>query len=223
MKRFWKKLATGGFAGALALVVAFAASAQAEDIAFTGWTHQKFSLFGGNSWHQSATELSVESQDSVSLVWRAVPESAWQTVIASWRWRVDEGVPPTDLSQKGGDDRNLALYFIFAPPEVAAAGESIRGLLTHPDVRVLMYVWGGQHARGDVVQSPYLEDRGRTIVLRPASVGQQDEKVDVRADLQQIYGRGNLALIGLAVSADSDDTHSAIRASIADLKLFAPS
>ena len=64
---------------------------------------------------------------------------------ASWSWNVGTSVPPTDLSQKGGDDRNLSLYFIFAPQDLAAKAQDlgIRKLLGNPEIRVLMYVWGG--------------------------------------------------------------------------------
>jgi hypothetical protein len=132
-----------------------------------------------------------------------------------------QGVPPTDLSQKGGDDRNLSLYVIFVPGDTASTveGEGIRSLFDNPDVRVLMYVWGGAHDRGDLLSSPYLGARGKTIVLRPADNGQHDEQVDLRADLERAFGLADLALVGLAVSADSDDTGTAIRASIGPLWL----
>lgn len=222
LRRTWKITVPMIFASALGLMLADAGSVAARNIAFTGWTHQKFSLFGGNRWDQSDTALSVVSDGSVSLVWRALPESAWQASTASWTWTVDQGVPQTDLAQKGGDDRNLSLYFIFAPQEVAASAKEIgiRGLLQNPDIRVLMYVWGGRNGRGDVLPSPYLGDRGKTIILRPSGTGQHDETVRLRADLNRVYGRGDLSLIGLAVSADSDDTRSRIRASISNLSVF---
>jgi hypothetical protein len=28
-------------------------------------------------------------------------------------------VPPTSLAQKGGDDRNISLYFVFVPESMA--------------------------------------------------------------------------------------------------------
>lgn len=207
-------------AALLLLITAQSGKLAAEEITFSGWTHQKFSLLGGNNWRQTGTELSVESDSTVSLLWRAIPETSWQAAAASWIWSVEEGVPPTDLSQKGGDDRNLSLYVIFAPQDVALTtqGMGIRRLLESPDIRVLMYVWGGAHDRGEVVPSPYLGARGRTIVLRPAERGQHGETVDLRADLNRVYGPSDLALIGVAISADSDDTKSKIRARISNLR-----
>jgi hypothetical protein len=82
-----------------------------------------------------------------------------------------------------------------------------------------MYVWGGSHDRNTVVGSPYLGARGKTIVLRPASTGQHNETIDLRSDLDRVYGNRDLRLIGLAVSADSDDTETRIEAGISNLRL----
>jgi len=206
---------------ALGLMTALPSRVLAEDIVFQGWTHQKFGVFGGNNWHQSGRQLLVESDGGVSLLWRPLPENVWQAKTASWSWSVGTSVPPTDLSQKGGDDRNLSLYFIFAPQDLAAKAQDlgIRKLLGNPEIRVLMYVWGGSHERNAVVASPYLGARGKTIVLRPAGTGQRDETIDFRSDLDRVYGSRDLMLIGLAVSADSDDTETRIEAGISDLRL----
>lgn len=193
----------------------------AEDIAFKDWTHQRFGVFGGNNWRQSGRTLSVESDGSVSLLWRSVPENMWQATKASWSWNVGTSVPPTDLSKKGGDDRNLSLYFIFAPRDLAAKAQElgIRKLLGSPEIRVLMYVWGGSHDRNSILASPYLGSRGKTIVLHPAGTGQRDETIDLHSDLERAYGKRNLMLIGLALSADSDDTETRIEAGISNLRL----
>lgn len=209
-------------AAAISLMIAFhTGELAAGEIAFSDWTHQRFNLLGGNTWRQQGSELSVESDGAVSLLWQAVPEELRNAQTASWTWSVEQSVPPTDLSQKGSDDRNLSIYAIFAPAESVAAAErqGIRSLLDNPDVRILMYVWGGTHARGDLLPSPYLGARGKTIVLRPAEVGQHDERVDLRADLERAFGITGLALVGLAVSADADDTDTAIRARIRMLQL----
>jgi hypothetical protein len=206
---------------ALGLMTAQPTRVFADDIAFEGWTHQRFGVFGGNNWRQSGRTLSVESDGHVSLLWRPVPEKLWQATKASWSWNVETSVPPTDLSQKGGDDRNLALYFIFAPRDLATRARElgIRKLLGNTEIRVLMYVWGGSHDRNTILASPYLGARGKTIVLRPAGTGQRDETIDLRSDLDRAYGSRDLMLIGLATSADSDDTETRIEAGISDLRL----
>lgn len=206
---------------ALGLMATQPSRVLADDIAFEGWTHQRFGVFGGNNWRRSGRTLSVESDGGVSLLWRPLPEKLWQATQASWSWNVGTSVPPTDLSQKGGDDRNLSLYFIFAPRDLATRAHElgIRKLLGNTEIRVLMYVWGGSYDRNTIVASPYLGARGKTIVLRPAGTGQHDETIDLRSDLDRAYGSRDLMLIGLALSADSDDTETRIKAGISDLRL----
>jgi len=58
-----------------------------------------------------------------------------------------------------------------------------------------------------------------TIPLRPAGTGSHSERVDLAADYARAFGGAPGALIGLAVSGDSDDTDSVIRAAIGNLVL----
>lgn len=186
-----------------------------------GWQEQKFALFSSNDYALRGSALSVASDGTVSLLWTRLPQTLWPARSASWRWAVAETVPPTDLRTKGGDDRNLALYFVFLPEaEARAAGNaSIRKLLDAENARVLVYVWGGPNGQPRLQTSPYLGPRGRTVALRAAGTGQAAENIDLAADFRAAFGSAPSALVGLAVSADSDDTNSRIRARISDLTL----
>ena len=131
-------------------------------------------------------------------------------------------MPATDLTQKGGDDRNLALYFIFLPQQAAekAGDAGISALLKATDARVLMYVWGGDHPVGAILSTPYLGERGRTVVRRGIGTGIADEAIDLANDYRAAFGEPPESLVGLAVSADSDDTGTRIVASIGNLTLL---
>jgi hypothetical protein len=135
---------------------------------------------------------------------------------------VSLSVPATDLTRKGGDDRNAALYFVFLPQAEAqanAGSSNIRRLLANEQARVLVYVWGGAHTRGDVLSSPYLGARGKTVVLRPSGTGQFNETVDLARDFSRAFGGPPGALVGVAVSADSDDTNTMLAGQISSLTL----
>jgi len=205
-----------------ALVLAAAASAQERPVSFsTGWKEQRLSLFSSND-YSFGQDLGLVSDGSVSIAWSPVGRADWDTAGATWNWRVDQSVPATDLGRKGGDDRNISLYFVFVPESIAPdlEGASIRSLLGNDDVRVLQYAWGGEHARGQVIPSPYgPQGQGVTIALRQAGTGSFSESVDLAADFSRAFGREKGALVGLAVSGDSDDTDSMIRASIGNLSL----
>lgn len=206
----------------LTLAALLATPVAAEPVRFDrSWKEQRFSLFSSNDYRFGGDALGVSSDGSVSLAYAPLPEGRWSATRAAWRWQVDEGVPGTDLRRKGGDDRNLAMYFVFVPQDKAQGlkGKSVRRLLSEDSARVLVYVWGGDHRRGSVLDSPYLGARGKTVVLRGAGTGAHGENVDLAADFSRAFGGQLGALVGLAVSGDSDDTGTRIRASISAMTL----
>jgi hypothetical protein len=208
--------------GFLAALLILPSLAFGQQISFSqGWKEQRFSMFSSNDYTFGAQTLGIRSDDTVSLLWSALPQSVWKKTAAQWDWSVEISVPPTDLTKKGGDDRNLSIYFLFLPQEAAqkAQNQGIRALLDDPDVRVLIYVWGGAHARGDVLPSPYLGTRGRTIVLRPSGTGTASERVDLTGDHQRAFGEAPQNLVGLAVSSDSDDTGGEVVGQISRLRI----
>ena len=187
----------------------------------SGWAEQKLSLFSSNDYNFGNT-LSMVSNGSVSIAWKGMPQSEWNASAASWAWTVEQSVPATDLSRKGGDDRNMSVYFVFVPQDVAPSisGAGIRSLLGRSDVRVIQYAWGGNHARGSVIRSPYgTSGTGVTIPLRQAGTGSHSESVNLSADYTRAFGGTKGALIGMAVSGDSDDTGSVIRAALGNMVL----
>jgi hypothetical protein len=122
-------------------------------------------------------------------------------------WLVLEGVAATDLSQRGRDDRAIALYFVFS--QVNDAAQSPLAQLTGGSAHALIYVFGGKHARGSVVSSPHLQSRGKFIVLRPADSPRHQwlsESVDLADDYKRVFGAEKPPLIAVAISSDSDDT-----------------
>jgi hypothetical protein len=196
--------------------------AGAQEVSFgEDWREQRFSLFSGNRFGLEGDRLSVRSEGTVSLLWRPLPESLGDAQKARWNWSVERSVPPTDLTVRGGDDRNLALYFLFLPESLAQDGRDlgVGALLDAPEVRVLMYVWGGAHARGDILSTPYLGERGRTIILRDAGTGRHTESIDLARDHVAAFGNAPERLVGIAISADSDDTEAAITAELGQLRI----
>ncbi len=205
-----------------ALVLTTTLTSNAGPISFaTGWQEQRLSLFSSND-YSFGQSLSMVSNGSVSIAWTRVSPADWGSRGASWSWTVEQSVPPTNLAQKGGDDRNVSLYFVFVPESVAPSlqGANIRSLLGNEDVRIMQYAWGGNHSRGQVIRSPYgPPGQGVTIALRQAGTGSHSETVDLAGDYARAFGGEPGALVGLAVSGDSDDTDSMIRAAIGNLTL----
>ena len=207
---------------AAALLAVAPAPAAAEGVAFDdAWQEQGFLRLRTNDYGLEGDALRVASDGTFSLLWRPVPEALRGATSASWDWSVTEGVPATDLGVRGGDDRNLALYFAWTDAETAASADPSRAarLLRAPSTRVLVYVWGDDEAPGTVLDSPYLPGL-RTVLLRPAGTGDASEAVDLAADFARAFdGEAPGVLVGLGVSADSDDTETRIRAAVEGLTL----
>jgi Protein of unknown function (DUF3047) len=208
---------------AFAAVVAFqpAIALASEAVTFDGsWKEQGFLRLFSNDYIQRGRQLDVISDGTVSLLWRPVGQSHRSAESASWAWRVREGVSATDLTIKGGDDRNLSVYFVFLDPDRAdaIANGSARRILREDSARALIYVWGGAHELGSILPSPY-SPRLRTKVLRTSDAGEHWESFDLARDFRTAFGENPGTLVGLAISADSDDTDGRIVASVADLVL----
>ena len=206
----------------LAASICSCSLAEAEQVTFSdNWTEQAFSLFSSNEFVLNADTLGISSEGTVSILWKKLPLSMSEANQADWDWAVEVSVPATDLTVKGGDDRNLSIYFVFSPQEYLPKSKGkLTDLLKNKDVRVLMYVWGGDHDRGEVLPSPYLEDFGKTIILQRAGTGRASEQVNLANDFLRVFGENPEKLVGIAISADSDDTRSTISSSISNLKIY---
>jgi hypothetical protein len=129
-------------------------------------------------------------------------------------------VPSTDLTKRGADDRALAVYFIFGTGAGATKGPI--ALLRSPSIRALVYVFGGNKPRGELVPSPHMGSRGAFIVLRPATASKGvwfEEEVDVVNDYSRGFGQPPPRLLAVAISSDSDNTRTRNRARINTLSL----
>jgi Protein of unknown function (DUF3047) len=165
--------------------------------------------------------VSIMAQSAVSLIWKRIEGPEASAAKASWRWRVDQGVGPTDLAKKGGDDRSIALYFVFSKEEPEALKTAtMTSLLRSGDGKILIYVFGGREARGTVIPSPYLPGRGVTIIQRNADAERGAwlaERADILADAKRIFGADVGRLVAIAVSSDSDDTAGTVKAELSGL------
>lgn len=140
-----------------------------------------------------------------------------------WRWRVDQGPPPTDLTQRGGDDRAVSISLGFSgwPLQVTLWQRTQHGIAqaaadSHPLPRsVLTYVWGGTGREPAPFASPYLAGLGKVRVLRPAETPRGrwfEESVNLAAEWRQAFGGEPPPLQEIVISTDFDDTRSRLDA-----------
>lgn len=172
--------------------------------------------------------VAVRGEAQASFVWRP---SLGAPGCLSWRWRVDEGPPATDLTRRGGDDRALSVAVGFDGwPAGASAWQRARHGIAQAragDSRllprsVLMYVWGGTGREPPLFISPYLGGFTAVRVLRPADAPRGrwfSERVDLAADWRAAFGDavGGGApprVQEIALGTDVDDTASRVDAAV---------
>lgn len=156
----------------------------------------------------------------------------------AWRWRVDAGPPPTDLTRRGGDDRAIGISIGFAGfgPQAGfairtqhAVAQASAGQVRLPR-SALTYVWGGtgregQAQPGGFFSSPWTSGIAQIKVMRAADAprGQWvEERVDLGADWRTAFGNGDVPpMLELVVSTDVEDTGARVEAQVENIR-FVP-
>jgi Protein of unknown function (DUF3047) len=216
----------------LTLAPRLAQAAAAAELQAQGWRELASPNKAENTYSASPEgAIEVVSRNSVSTLYRPVDANLRERPTLTWRWRVEEPAPATDLSVKGEDDCSLAVYvgFPYDPDDASFLDRLKRPLVEawggeNAPGRVLRYVFCGRHQPGEVVESPYMGSAGLLRVLRPADSPSGrwfTEQVDLAADYRLAFGEEPPDPTQIAIQADTDDTGSASRAFIADLA-FAP-
>jgi DUF3047 family protein len=197
--------------------------ALAHEVGFTtDWKNLEFRSIPATEYIMNGASVDITARKSSSVTYSPIHRPDWQAFNAAWSWEAISTVPPTNLSEKGADDRNIALYFVFLDQKTAnKIGEtaSIRKLLTSRKSRILVYTFGGDKPDGTFEPNPYLGKRGAIIIKRGAVVGAFDETVDLAADYQKAFGEAPDALVGIALASDSDNSDMTITARVENLVL----
>lgn len=196
--------------------------ATAGPISFDGsWKDVTFRRYDPTTYTKRGGSLAISGTGTSSMIYKILSDADRDAMRAAWTWSAGKTVPATDLSQKGGEDRNLALYFVFTDPSTAKkiTPSSRPSRLLGRKSRILVYAWGDNRSRGTVVRNPYDASRGAIYLLRPSGTGSFDENRDLAADYKAAFGEDPGKLVGVAIAADSDDTGSELSSTLANLTL----
>jgi hypothetical protein len=147
-----------------------------------------------------------------------------------WRWRVDQLNTAADLRVREGDDTTLKVCALWDEPldsvpfverQLLRAARAKTGEAL--PAATVCYVWDAKLAEGTDIDSPFTR-RLRYVVLRSGDRPRQwiSERRDIGADFLRLFGAETTqlpVLIGVAVGADSDNTHTRSVGHVADLVL----
>ena len=178
-----------------------------------------------------ATVLQLSSKDAAGSVAFRLAADPRRTPVLAWRWKIDRVVEGADLSRREGDDYAARLYVTFDVP-VASLTLAQRARMviarfvygTDLPAAAICYVWDNRNPVGTTAWNAY-SSQVRMVVLRSGSseAGRWvSEARDVAADFRAAFGQEVPAISGVAVSADTDQTHESVTAWFGDLRLEAP-
>jgi len=175
-----------------------------------------------------ATVLRITSADAAGSVAYRLAADTQGTPVLAWRWKVDRVLDNADLRRKDGDDYAARVYVTFDVPEASLSfADRARIRLaklfygTDLPTAALCYVWDNRHPPGTTAWNAY-SSRVRMVVLR-SGAGEAGrwaaEARDVADDFRVAFGGPAPAITGVAVSADTDQTHEKVTAWFGDLRL----
>ena len=154
---------------------------------------------------------------------------AQPTLRFSWQWRVEDLIDAEDLREKQSDDTAVKVCVFFDLPleripfverqllrmARSQSSEPVPGA-------TICYVWDAHLPVGTAIDSPFTRRlRYKVLQSGPARLHQWTaERRNLAADFTEMFGQESTEMppvIGVAVGADADNTHSHSLAHVADV------
>jgi len=222
-------------------ITPFAYAGLDKALSDTGWQEIEFDdkqpnhfslVLGDNALSPSLSEQHIKlvSNNSVSVAYypfKSQPVHLDATPYLNFSWQYSGDKMDTDISKKGGDDRQLSVYIAFAyQPKQASFKERLSRPLIEgihgkdTPGRVISYLWAGQPQANQWIENPYTGKAGFMKIISDLSAPQKqwiDHKVNVRQDFEQLFGFAPGKLLYIAISADTDDTRSQLTAEVKNI------
>lgn len=157
---------------------------------FAGETRYRPVMEDGQRW------LAADAQASASGLLRKQRIDLNRTPYLNWSWRVRDGLAGLDERARDGDDYAARVYVV------------VSGGALFWRTRALNYVWSGSQPRGSQWANAFT-GQAQMLAVRggdDATGTWQQEKRDVRADLQAIFGERIEAIDAVAIMTDADNS-----------------
>ena len=179
-----------------------------------------------------ARVLKVEADESYGNLVHTMHVQVGERSTIAWRWRVDKLIDEADIKTRGGDDSpaKLCVFFAFDAGKLSL-GERTKLAIAHSttgqDVPAesLCYVWDNKQPIETGLPNAFTK-RIRVIVLESGTAKLAQwvpQRRNLVADYQRMFGdesEGKVPeVIGVAVSADADNTHGHSLAYFGDVSL----
>ena len=146
----------------------------------------------------------------------------------SWRWKVKNHLPGTDVTKKSGDDYAARIYVIFDYRlEDLPKKEQVKvnwykffnGKL--PPLAAINYIWANKTPINKIVSSPYTK-RVKMVVLqnRSSSSGQwYRQERNIYQDYKTAFGEEPRDVTNIAIMTDTDNTEDEVESYYGDITI----
>ncbi len=179
-----------------------------------------------------ARVLKVEADDSYGNLVHGLHAQVSERSMLAWRWRVDKLIEDADTKTRAGDDSpaKLCVFFAFDRAKLPLGERTKLAIATSTTgqevpTETLCYVWDNKLPVDTVLPNAFTK-RVRFIVLQSGSaklVQWVSQRRNLVADYQRMFADesdGKVPeVVGVAVSADADNTHGKGLAYFGDITL----
>ncbi len=163
--------------------------------------------------------LKVESQEAYGNLVHPLEYSTTAAHL-SWQWRIEEPIEAADLRIKSGDDTALkvCVFFDLALDRIPFGERQLLRFARSKSIdpvpaATVCYVWDAHLPAGTALDNAFTR-RMRYIVVRSGSQHLNQwmaERRDIAADFYKLFASESETMptiIGIAVGADTDNTHT---------------
>lgn len=175
-----------------------------------GWEHKSFK---GETRYQLQTlagivALQADSHAAGSGLFKEQRIDLEQTPFLNWSWRIANRLDGLDEQSKAGDDYAARIYVV------------IKGGLAFWQTQAINYVWASNTAKDSVWPNAFAGEHVLMLAVRGPEAALNlwhDEKRNVRADLQKLFGEDLRSIDAVALMTDTDNSGKQVSACYGDI------
>lgn len=175
-----------------------------------GWESKSFKNQTGYDLQDldGMTVLRAVSDDAASGLYKEQRIDLEQTPYLNWSWRIAKRLQGLNEQSKSGDDYAARVYVI------------VSGGLAFWRTRAVNYVWAGSTAKDTVWPNAFAGEHAMMVAVRGPEALLNiwlQEKRNVRADLQKLFGEDIRFIDAVALMTDTDNSGGQVLAYYGDI------
>jgi len=171
----------------------------------------------------------AQSNNAASAMFFPLKIDLKKTPIVQWRWKIEKVLSKGDALRKDGDDYPTRLYIIFDYDSSRLSFfekisyetyKAIHGV--YPPLAALNYLWANKLPVGTVVSNTY-SDRVKMYAVDSGSARAGEwvtHQRNMYEDYVNAFGEEPLAVTGIAIMTDTDNTGEQVTAYYGDIRLL---